>query len=468
MLHVNARSQLASMLVAALTGGTALAESTLSTKADLVVLLEESAATGGVTPGRVAAMGDIDADGWGDIALTTQGWYGANGQESGRAWLLSGRTGETLRELNSTQVGFVDSLGVAGAATGDATGDGVRDLLLASIVGPPEGRIELRSGATGAIVWTWIAPADLRFSPFGASLAPMGDWDNDGVPEFESSSTVRLLPNGSSVHSGATGEVVAFFEGSATFAGDIDADGHPDALVMDGRGLRFVSGATLATIRSFDAPLAPLAPTAALVTGDLNGDSQPELIVCATHQTWVLDGVTGAVLRDIHPSDAIVLRLVPAGDADSDGFADTALSGTLGALPAVWVVSGRTGAVIRSIVHDQASVSGPVFNPSPYFVVGDADISHDGVPDIIARGFRIAQPPGHQGPAAFVFFGLPACAPDANYDRAVDFLDLNRLLSQFGLSGTAPNGLDADVNHDSVVDFLDLNLILSAYGSPCS
>lgn len=466
MMPTNAGRKLGSALVAALTGAAATAEPILSTKADLIVLLEETTATGGVIPGRVAAMGDIDGDGWGDLALSTQGWFGAGGQESGRAWLLSGRTGETLREINSTQMGFVDSLGVACAATDDATADGVRDLLLASITGPAQGRIELRSGATGAVVWTWIPPADQRFSPFGASLAPIGDWDNDGAPEFESSTTVGFLPRGSSVHSGATGEVVAFFEGSASFAGDIDADGHPDALVVDGRALRFVSGATLTTIRFFDAPIAP---TGALVTSDLDGDSLPEVIASATFQTWVLDGESGAVLRDIHPSpDALVRRLSPAGDADGDGFADTVLSGSVGALPAVWVISGRTGAVIRSILHDQASSAGPVFNTPPHYVVGDADISHDGTPDIIARGFRIAQPPARQGPAAFVFLGLPACPPDANHDRLVDFLDLALLLSQYGASGTAPNAPDADVNLDGAVDFLDLNIILGAYGSPCS
>lgn len=51
---------------------------------------------------------------------------------------------------------------------------------------------------------------------------------------------------------------------------------------------------------------------------------------------------------------------------------------------------------------------------------------------------------------------------DVNNDGAVDFVDLNAVLSQFGLTGP---GLMGDWNLDSVVDFTDLNAVLSNFGS---
>jgi len=57
---------------------------------------------------------------------------------------------------------------------------------------------------------------------------------------------------------------------------------------------------------------------------------------------------------------------------------------------------------------------------------------------------------------------LRALAADANGDGAVDFLDLNIVLSAFATSG--PGVGAGDLNGDGTVDFLDLNLVLSQFG----
>lgn len=61
----------------------------------------------------------------------------------------------------------------------------------------------------------------------------------------------------------------------------------------------------------------------------------------------------------------------------------------------------------------------------------------------------------------------PECLADANIDNAVDFADLNAVLSAFGQTGDA-GFVSADVNTDGVVNFADLNAVLSAYGASCS
>ncbi len=61
--------------------------------------------------------------------------------------------------------------------------------------------------------------------------------------------------------------------------------------------------------------------------------------------------------------------------------------------------------------------------------------------------------------------GMPrTCPADLNFDKAVNFADLNRVLSDFGQTGLC---LPGDTNGDDQVNFMDLNLVLSAFGSTC-
>ena len=56
------------------------------------------------------------------------------------------------------------------------------------------------------------------------------------------------------------------------------------------------------------------------------------------------------------------------------------------------------------------------------------------------------------------------CEGDTNGDGVVNFVDLNAVLSDFGLTGS---GLSGDVNGDEVVNFTDLNTVLSNFGASC-
>lgn len=63
------------------------------------------------------------------------------------------------------------------------------------------------------------------------------------------------------------------------------------------------------------------------------------------------------------------------------------------------------------------------------------------------------------GPSQFTI-GVRHVA-DTNRDAAVDFLDLNNVLSAFGQTGA---GLVGDADENGLVDFVDLNLVLGAFG----
>lgn len=58
------------------------------------------------------------------------------------------------------------------------------------------------------------------------------------------------------------------------------------------------------------------------------------------------------------------------------------------------------------------------------------------------------------------------CAGDANGDYAVSFPDLNRVLSNFGVTGE-PGTIPGDLNLDGAVNFVDLNEVLSFFGVAC-
>lgn len=58
------------------------------------------------------------------------------------------------------------------------------------------------------------------------------------------------------------------------------------------------------------------------------------------------------------------------------------------------------------------------------------------------------------------------CPGDSDGNRVVNFLDLNRVLSDFG-RGVCADRLDGDVNRDGFVNFLDLNVLLSFFGAGC-
>ena len=59
---------------------------------------------------------------------------------------------------------------------------------------------------------------------------------------------------------------------------------------------------------------------------------------------------------------------------------------------------------------------------------------------------------------------LPTCLGDVDQNGAVNFADLNQVLSSFNASGPCILG---DTNGDGVTDFQDLNNVLSFFNTNC-
>ncbi|HKB15316.1 MAG TPA: VCBS repeat-containing protein, partial [Planctomycetota bacterium] len=142
----------------------------------------------------VARAGDLDGDGISDLIVGAP--QSDNGiflppPGTGLAYAFSGATGASLFTFGGSVIG--EAFGFSVAGPGDLDGDGVPDLLVGArqattgmtgatpiVVGP--GYVKAFSGASGLpiLTMTGIATGDR----FGASLAPAGDPNGDGVPDF--------------------------------------------------------------------------------------------------------------------------------------------------------------------------------------------------------------------------------------------------------------------------------------------
>jgi hypothetical protein len=259
----------------------------------------------------VAGLGDINGDGYGDIAV------GAPGEASQKVFVyFGGPTGitatpaVTIATPNRGASGF----GRAVASGGDLDGDGRPEL----VVSAPEVRIgtglighvyvyRWNDGALETAPWRAVRDPGFTDGRFGASLAGPGDVNGDGLAD---------LVVGASGRDDAHGDVHVY-AGSATgiperptltlagaqprdgfgavvrFVGDLNEDGFTDLAVgapgaESGAGRLFVypggaQGLATAALATVDAPDGAESGFGSSVAGhDLNGDGHLDLFVGAS------------------------------------------------------------------------------------------------------------------------------------------------------------------------------------------
>jgi hypothetical protein len=329
----------------------------------------------------VAAVGDVDGDERGDVAVGA--WDGpGTATGAGIVRVFSGATGEQVLSLPGSQPQA--QFGGALAAAGDHDGDGLTDLLVGSPsfdgpAGVDAGRMSIHLSLTSKSHLAIYNPTG-NFNQFGIVSACAGDVDNDGFADVVSGTasdgTAFLSAGRVDVFSGRDGAILYTFLGdqpndrlgwSVASAGDVDADGYADV----------VSGAPL--------------PTAA--TGP------------AYVRLW--SGRSGALLyqfNGVSVGDQFGLAVTGMGDLDQDGHDDIAISApyddTAGSnFGAVRFYSGRTGSLLRLIPGTQ---SGAEFG---YSVAAAGDIDADSVPDLIVGTRLHSTVNGTSSGSASVFSG---------------------------------------------------------------
>ncbi|MDQ3981008.1 MAG: integrin alpha [Actinomycetota bacterium] len=296
----------------------------------------------------VAGLGDVNGDGAGEVVVGAPG--------SDHAYVVSPATGTVLHEIAGPSQEALN-FGFAVAAVGDVDGDAVVDLGVGAPSGVPTagGQAFLFSAATGAVLRGLTPASGGAHAGFGQSVAASGDLSGDGVPDVVVASSASEHHAGSvfafSGRDGAqlwsrsdptpqSGTRTAFARAVAA-SPDVSGDGVADVLVA-------------APSPSVSSSSQPAPGGEDLVSGLLAGVLGVVASLTSTPppgQVHVLSGVNGGVVRTISdpaaaPGDVFGAAMATIGDQDGDGMVDHLIA-EAGANQ-LHVYSGRDGSLLGS------------------------------------------------------------------------------------------------------------------------
>ena len=270
---------------------------------------------------RATAMPDLDGDSFDDVVATGAGF----GAHAGRAYAVSGRTGEVLWRVEVGEPGRTTPWALERIE--DQDGDGCDDIAigLPNHTHPlnPSVNLAVLSSRDGRSLRSRSGPA---LGSFGYALATVADLDGDGRRDLAVGCPHRQTGPGS--------VFVLAARDHATL-----------------RELRATCGAT-----SFGRVLSTVADLDGDSIRDLAiGDASPALLSNAKSTVWVVSPATGRVLwsaRSEVPGDGFGAAITSAPDVDADGIADlfiAAPNGGAGQCGNVTLHSGRDGRVLHTV-----------------------------------------------------------------------------------------------------------------------
>lgn len=292
---------------------------------------------------QVAGCGDVDADGCPDWLIGAP-FDATAGTQSGRAVVVSGRTGLEIHRLDGSPF---SQLGWSIMGLGDLDQDGHADFAVTALV---SGVIRIYSGKRGGVLRE--VSGDANEERFGWSLACLGDWDGDGATDFACSSQSGNYPYTGRVRvvSARDGRLLFQMDDPAVHglgstlaaAGDVDRDGYADLLVRS--------------------------------QCDASGNANRPLVS-------VISGRSGVLLRTLVGGEASFgTCVVGAFDLDKDGYDDVAVGSPRGSAQfegRFEIYSGRTGQLLL------AAAGATPFEDFGTSIACLGDIDEDGSVDFV-------------------------------------------------------------------------------------
>ena len=349
-MQARARVSIAALAATAVLSPTSQGQELLRTQAGQL-------ATGKGLGQCVVSAGDVDADGFPDLATTYRQSSGALGTAAGAVQVFSGRTGAVLWTFMGTHVG--DALGRSVASAGNVDGDGHGDLAVGipnfDAAGLDAGAVIVYSGRDGSQLRVLSGP--FARAHLGWDVACLGDVNGDGRADLAVSGQPEAAtpkPAGFvRIYSGADGALLRELAGangtsrlgcSIADAGDVDGDGVSDLVAGDWRdstlataagAVKVFSGASGALLWTFRGDLAQDQLGQHVDgAGDLDGDGRADVIASSPLvdgaqkdlgmvRAWSgADGHVLHTLRGDFPLDQFGAALAGVGDVDADGDDD--------------------------------------------------------------------------------------------------------------------------------------------------
>lgn len=223
---------------------------------------------------RVAALGDVNHDGYDDFALASAAGGSGNcyGGGNGIVAIINGQTGSTLRTIG-------DACSPIPSNAGDTNADGYPDLLIGEHTTPNGvGRARIFSGKDGALLYTFNGSANWDY--FGATARGAGDVNKDGYADIVVGTGSQFVSN-SKVFSGKDGALLYAFPSQYNMVvsdtGDVNNDGYADVAIGEySIGMvKVFSGNNGSILQTFRAQGISGVSNA----GDVNGDGKSDLII---------------------------------------------------------------------------------------------------------------------------------------------------------------------------------------------
>ncbi len=408
----------------------------------------------------VASAGDVNGDGYGDVVVGAPGFD--NGQQGeGRAFVyLGSASGLSQSAAWTAEVSLADAgFGTSVAAAGDVNGDGYGDVVV-GVPGFDNGQaykgrafvyLGSASGLSQSAAWT--ALPDQASAEFGVSVASAGDVNGDGygdvvvgAPDYDNGQQDEgrafvYLGSASGLSTSAawtveSNQAAAACGVSVASAGDVDGDGFGELVVgapgydngqtNEGRALVYqgrASGLSTSAAWTVESDQANAELSSVASAGDVNGDGYGDVVVGASRYDngQVREGraflylgsasglsTSAAWTAESNQAEAFFGGSVAsAGDVNGDGYGDVVVG-------AVWYENGEVGEGRAFVYLGSASglSTSAAWTAEPdqvdaFFggaVASAGDVNGDGYGDVVVGALAYDNGEDNEG-RAFVYLG---------------------------------------------------------------